>query len=282
MPATAATNIIILGSAHPAIPSTGLTNSEDEGLTWGEPVQVISSGFKKRHRPYACYADDGQATIHIVFTDSHPRRFGNSIYHVTLRDGVFYTANGTPIQALADGPVTPSQCEQLYRGSMSFERPEGTDSVPGAAWPSSIMVDQQGHAHIAYSVHHDITDHRYRIASWNGERWCDREVAYAGNGLYARESSYTGLITLDPCDPSCVFVSTDMHPQSGEPIGQHEIFCATIGVKDDRSTIEWTAVTSNSPVRNLRPLILRPDDRRIVLWQRGDFVTFRDYQMDTV
>ena len=71
-----------------------LVTSEDEGLTWSDPVQVIDSGLEKRHRPYACFTDDGASTIHIVFTDAHPRRFGNSIYHVALRDGVFYRADG--------------------------------------------------------------------------------------------------------------------------------------------------------------------------------------------
>ena len=259
-----------------------VVTSEDEGLTWGDPVQVIDSGLEKRHRPYASYADDGDATIHVVFTNGHPRRFGNSIYHVALRDGVFYRADGTLIQALADGPVTPSQCDEIYRGSMTFDGPKDADSVPGAAWASSIMVDQHGHPHLAYSVHHDITDHRYRIASWTGERWLDREVAYAGNGLYAKESSYTGLITLDPRDPSYVLISTDVNPHTGEPTGQYEIYRASIGPDDDRSLIAWQAVTTQSPVHNLRPLIVYNNDRRIILWQRGNFVTFRDYQLDVV
>ena len=48
-----------------------------------------------------------------------------------------------------------------------------------AVWASSRpRAGRHGcHPHLAYSVHHDITDHRYRLASWTGDRWLDREVA---------------------------------------------------------------------------------------------------------
>ena len=90
------------------------------------------------------------------------------------------------------------------------------------------------------------------------------------------------MITPDPEDPSRVSIATDVHPVNGGALGTHEIFRASVAIEDDRSTIDWQAVTTQSPVRNLRPLIVRHNNQRIVLWQRGDFVTFRDYQMDTV
>ncbi|HSH09977.1 MAG TPA: glycosyl hydrolase, partial [Oceanipulchritudo sp.] len=113
--------------------------------------------------------------------------------------------------------------------------------------------------------------------------WVDREVAYAGNCLYDDESSYTGLITVDPVDPSIVFISTDVNPSSGQATGGlHEIYRARIGLEDDISTINWESVTRNSPVRNIRPMVLNDGAVRVVLWQRGEFISYRIYDLDTV
>jgi hypothetical protein len=155
--------------------------------------------------------------------------------------------------------------------------------VPNSAWTSSIVIDGQGRPRIGYTVYLSNDDHRYRLASWNGSKWIDREVAYGGKCLYERESSYTGLITLDPVDPEVVFISTDVNPATGEDTGgKHEIYRARIKPEDDIRTLDWKPVTRNSPVRNIRPVILRDGDTRLVLWQRGEFKTYTDYDLDTV
>ena len=76
-----------------------------------------------------------------------------------------------------------------------------------------MVIDKNGYPHIAYSVYKTNKDHRYRITSWDGTIWHDREVGLAGTALYDMESSYTGLITLDPVDPSYVVISTDIEPR---------------------------------------------------------------------
>lgn len=55
-----------------------------------------------------------------------------------------------------------------------------------------------------------------------------------------------------------------------------------VGPDDDITTIEWEPVTQNSTVRNIRPLIVRDGDYRVILWQRGRFNTYTDYRLDTV
>jgi len=62
--------------------------------------------------------------------------------------------------------------------------------MPFSAWTSSIAIDANGHPHIGYTLYLNNYDHRYRIASWDGEKWFDREVAFAGKHLYQRESRY--------------------------------------------------------------------------------------------
>ena len=261
-----------------------LITSQDHGATWDEPVHFFANEVGGRHRPYPRYASNGTDTIYVSISDAHPRNFGNSLYYFEFRNGKFHKADGTVIKDLAkDGPLRPSECEQIYTGSMTQEKPEGFESVPNAAWTSDIAVDAHGHPHLGYSVYLSNVDHRYRLASWDGAKWIDREIAYAGKCLYPRESSYTGLVSLDPVDPTVVFISTDVDPATGKDTGaKHEIYRAKISATDDIRTIKWQAVTKSSPVRNIRPLILRHGDQRIVLWQRGEFRTFTNYDMDTV
>ncbi|MBX2816359.1 MAG: BNR repeat-containing protein [Saprospiraceae bacterium] len=255
--------------------------SKDHGETWSNPTHLIEDEVDGRHRPYARYCSDGKSTIHISFTDAHPRNYGNSLYYAVLKDNHYHRVDGSTIKAVADGPLLPSEADLVYVGRGGTN--EETDlSVPYSAWTSSISHDEEGHPHIAYSVYLDNQDHRYRIASWDGIQWQDREVAHAGGCLYDRESSYTGLIALDPQDPSYVVISTDVHPTTGAPLGVHEIFSARVGPGMEKSNIKWVALTEESPVRNIRPLILRYRKKRVVVWMRGDFRTYTDYDLDAV
>jgi len=256
--------------------------SEDHGDSWGEPTHFITSEIDGRHRPYVRYAGNGVDTIHLSLTDGHPRNVGNSLYYAAFRAGKFLRVDGSVIKTLAeDGPLRPSESERIYEGSGEVSDEPGT--VPGAAWASAIALDQNGHPHVAYSVHLHNEDHRYRVAHWNGKEWIDREVAHGGHCLYERESSYTGLIALDPNDPAEVVISTNVDPGTGaDSGGKHEIYRARIRPDDSIETIAWEALTKDSPVRNLRPLVLSDGNRRVILWLRGVYNTYTDYDQDVV
>jgi rhamnogalacturonyl hydrolase YesR len=257
--------------------------SSDHGKTWSNPVHFFRNEVGGRHRPYARYAGNGKDTVYVSITDAHPRNYGNSLYYFEFRDGNYYKADGSLIKALADGPLLPSEAELVFKGSGTQLKPKGCESIPFSAWTSSIAIDAKGRPHIAYTLYLNNDDHRYRIASWNGKKWIDREVAFGGTCLYQRESSYTGLISLDPADPSVVFISTDVDPTTGKKIGgPHEIYRAKISENDDLSSIRWKAVTKAASECNIRPVVVRDRDQRVVLWQQGRFTTFTDYDLDTV
>lgn len=258
--------------------------STDHGESWGEPTQLIKDEVKGRHRPYARYVSDGVDSVHIAFTDAHPRSYGNSIYYTAFRKGGFYKADGRNIKDLKQGgPLRPSEAELVYQGSGEQRQGGHGQSAPRSAWTSSIVLDENEHPHIGYSLYLSNSDHRYRIASWDGSKWVDREVAFAGKCLYTKESSYTGLIAIDPGDPTTVLISTDVDPSNGEDGGgKHEIYRAKIRLQDDIRSIQWTAVTSDSPVRNLRPMIVRGEGYRVFAWLRGEFQSFTNYQLDVV
>jgi hypothetical protein len=257
--------------------------SSDHGLTWSAPVHFVRNEVGGRQRPYARYAGNGEDTVHVSLTDAHPRNFGNSIYYFQFRDGRFFRADGSLIRSLADGPLAPGEAEMVFRGSGTEIKPKGYESVPLSAWTSSVAIDAEGRPHIGYTLYLNDSDHRYRIASWDGQGWLDREVAFAGKALYPRESSYTGLITLDPTDPSMVYISSDVDPGSGADAGgTHEIYAARVGLEDDIDTIQWRALTSGSPHRNIRPVVVAGGGYKVVLWLSGPWNTYRDYHSAVV
>lgn len=257
--------------------------SQDHGLTWGEAQHLIANEVEGYQRPYARYSGDGNDTVGISFTDAHPRDFGNNIYYAEFRAGSFFTAAGRFIKNLQEhGPLLPSEAEKVFAGGGGDFR--GVDrSAERSAWTSSIEFDSDGHPHIAYSLYLSNRDQRYRVASWDGSRWIDREVAYAGTRLYEREASYTGLITLDPSDPSNAVISTDVNPLTGEALGgKHQIFRARIPASESRGSIHWERLSYDDKRHNIRPIIATGNDHKAIIWLRGQYRTYTDYNLDAV
>ncbi|MBN1490938.1 MAG: BNR-4 repeat-containing protein, partial [Phycisphaerae bacterium] len=252
--------------------------SDDEGETWNAGGVLITE--PGRERPYAKYASNGTDTIHFVFTDGHPRNCLNSIYHAYYRDGKVHTSDGKVIRALADGPITPAEATRIFEG--------GKNRV---AWTSDLHLDPKGHPVAAYTLHRKPdfeNDHRYRYARWDGSQWHDFEIAHAGTWLYEKEADYTGNIAIDPDDVNTVFISTDAHPTSGEPListadGQrhYELFRGVTA--DGGKTWTWTPVTANSPCDNIRPIVPKWNAAKtVVLWLRGKLETYTKYDLDVV
>ncbi|MBN2161811.1 MAG: BNR-4 repeat-containing protein [Pontiellaceae bacterium] len=256
--------------------------SSDQGTTWSGRTHLITDELGW-DRPYARYFQGKENGVGISFTDAHPRQYGNNLYYAEFRDGAFYRADGKKIKDLAAGPLKPSEAERIYRGSETKKKPDGCESVPNSAWCAAMATDADGRPVLGYSLYINNEDHRYHIAAWNGERWIDREVAYAGNCLYPAESSYTGLIAIDPEDPSRVVISTDVNPKSGAALGgRHEIYAAEVGSDDNVHSIQWRAVTRDSGAKNIRPMIVSGGGYKVLVWLRGDYTTYTDYTCDAV
>jgi len=257
--------------------------SGDHGTSWANRTHFIADEVAGRHRPYPRYVQRDADTVGVSFTEGHPRNFGNSLYYADFRDGTFFMADGTRIKELADGPLLPSEAEKIFSGSGIEAKPDGFESVPNSAWTCAMATDALNHPHVGYTLYLSDSDHRFRIASWNGKEWIDREIAYAGNCLYPRESSYTGLMSFDPVDPTQVFISSDVDPSTGADLGgKHEIYRARIREGDDISSIKWEALTSGSDHRNIRPIVVAGEGYKAVLWLRGPYRTYVDYASDVV
>jgi hypothetical protein len=125
-------------------------------------------------------------------------------------------------------------------------------------------------------------DHRYRYARWDGSAWIDNEVGFAGTRLFAREDDYTGLISIDPGNPSTVYLSTNAHPETGSPVlsrvdeQRHwEIWRGDTA--DGGGTWSFTPVTADSEADNLRPMVPTGSSTPVLVWLRGNYRTYTDY-----
>lgn len=248
--------------------------STDHGSTWTTGRKLIDDGLEERNRPYVRYCSNYLDTIYLSFTEAHPRNLETSIYFAAFRGGTFYHVDGTLIKDLEqDGPLTPQEATRIYAGG----------GEAGRAWTSSIRLDPEGRPVIAYSVHLGGDDHRYRYARWDGRRWHDHEIAFAGDNLYPEEEDYTGLVTVDPSNVDVVYLSSDVDPETGDSVGTgaYEIYRGA--TTDFGATWHFEAITSNSQADNIRPIVPPSEgDYRAVLWMRGDYRTYTDYDTDIV
>ena len=239
-------------------------------------------------RPYVKYASNNTDTVHFITSENHPRNHDNSLYHGYLKDGAVYRSDGSFVRRVEDGPVRPNELTLVFEGN--------PDRV---AWISDIHLDKEGNPFIGFSVQFDDADKpdledqgqdiRYFYGRLNGKTWNVHQMAYAGTGLYEAENDYSGLIALDPQNPSTVYISTNSHPETGQPLisredkkRHYEIFKGS--KVDDSESWTWQFVTLDSTEDNLRPIvpINNGQTRNMLLWMRGSYETYTNYDLEIV
>jgi len=245
--------------------------------------------LKSEGRPYMKYhnSQDG-SKIHIVATDQHPRDFDNSIYHGVMDGRSLVDSFGRLLDEdlSDDNAVTPSELSLVFQGD--------PDNV---AWMADVGVDDHDQPVIAFSVQKDGRDlppknggldHRYHLARLTDSGWQQHEIAYAGERLYPFEDDYTGLVAIDPEDENRLVISTDADPDTGDALissadmkRHYELY---EGVSTDGGvSFEWTALTMNSTMDNIRPIIPAWEgEQRVVLWMRGTYTSYTDFDTQVV
>ena len=250
--------------------------SDDGGETWH-----YGGMFLKGHRgyaPYFKYATNGVDEIHFVGTEDHPRNFDNSVYHGVVRGQTIYHSDGRafgPLSRTTDKSGDIWDLTPVFRGD--------PDNV---AWVVDLHLDEAGNPVCVFSVQKDGRglpggqggmDLRYHYARWDGRTWHQREIAHAGRRLYPNEDDYAGGAALDPQDTGVVYLSTDAHPVTGQPLvsnadGQRHYELFRGRTDDGGDSWAWTPITANSDADNLRPLVPVWDERRTaVVWMRGRY-----------
>ena len=250
--------------------------SDDDARTWryGGKLYVGAAGYS----PYTKYISNNRDMIHFVATENHPRNFDNSLYHAFIRDGNIHHSDGkiiAPLSTTTNCAVRPWDMTRIYQG--------GSNNV---AWMTDIHLDKKEHPVVLFTVQVGSAglprgqggdDHRFHYARWDGKKWIEHEIAFAGKRLYSGEDDYTGLGAIDPQDTSVVYLSSDADLKTGQPListadgkRHHELFRGE--TKDGGATWKWTAITANSTTDNLRPLVPISNDKRTALvWMRGEY-----------
>jgi hypothetical protein len=262
--------------------------SDDLGQTWQSGNIVINvPSTATLQRPYVRYAFNGRDTVHLVYTEAHPRDYDNSLYHIFYRNGTLHRSDGVAVHTLTEGLLRPDEGTRIYQGDSQH-----------VAWGVDVALDAGERPIAVYSVQMNSAglptgqggeDIRYRYARWDGAQWRDYPLAFAGSRLYAGEDDYSGLAALDPANPSIVYISTNADPALGTPLvstadgrRHYEIFRGI--TRDEGATWEWLRLTQGSTMDNLRPIVPPPGNggQKVLLWLRGQYRAYTDYQQEVV
>ncbi|TLV03942.1 BNR-4 repeat-containing protein [Dyadobacter luticola] len=248
-----------------------MITSTDNGQTWSEPKVVITSKvLDTNNRPYVKYCSDGNARIHLIFTDGHPAVEPlNSVYYCYYENNAFWRADNSLICKVDALPFHPSDATLVYKAT-----PE-----TGKAWIFDITADAKGRPAILYARYPTNEQHQYFYAKFDGKSWVDNKVVEAGKwfphtpaGQKEREVNYSGGMTFDPISPETIYFS---HQIDG-------IFEISRGVTQDAGK-SWkiSPVTRNSELDNVRPFVPRnktAKNKTVLLWmQNRSYIHYTDY-----
>ncbi len=231
--------------------------SDNHGASWTMGGVFLDFPDQVPRRPYVKYASNGRDTIHMLYTESTPYSFDTSIYHLYYRNGMLYRSDGKLIRALSPGLRHPDEGTLIYRGNSQ-----------NVAWISDAQVDEQGRPWIGYTVRKGtLTEPAERVGA---------------------DHDYTGLIALDPEDRRTVYISTNAHPVTGQPLisasdgKRHwEIFRGV--TRSDGATWTGTAITKDSTEDNIRPVVpIWKSKQYALLWLRGTYRSYTDYDLAVV
>ncbi|MBD3367153.1 MAG: hypothetical protein GF405_03120 [Candidatus Eisenbacteria bacterium] len=242
-----------------------------DGLQWSSERQLMVGAGSK---PYFKYAPDGAGSVHIAFTDGHPRgEPENSIYYLCYRDGAFYEADGTQAAELDDLPFSPDDADTVYGGS----------AETGRAWVSDISLDGDGRPVVVYATFPEVDDHRCYYARWDGSAWVRREVTRTGSSFATDPVMRVGRVdrplyymfggaSIDPLDASRVYVAREVRS-----VYEIERWCTP----DSGRTWTGWPITRGSSVHNVRPFVpwCELDGGPEVLWLSGTYDDYDSYEM---
>lgn len=236
-------------------------SSSPDDATWAPARTLI---VVPGHRPYVKYASDGRDTIHLGFTDGHPRNLETNIYYAAYRAGALHRADGTRIKAMSELPLLPSEADLVYDTSHR-------------TWIHDVAVDGAGRPVMVFAVLVAPDAHEYHYARWTGSAWQEALITPAGGSIdeSGKEPQYSGGIALDHENPEVVYLSREVR-------GVHEVEQWTTA--DGGSSWSGEAITSASTVKNVRPVSPRglrslAEDMSVV-WLRGEYDHYLAYRTE--
>ena len=219
-----------------------------DGRTWEPAATLIRV---RGQRPYVKVASDGRDTIHVAFTNGHPRETATSLYYARYTAGAWYRADGRRLPA---PPFAPADADLVYDV-------DATATTPGCMTSPSTPPGTRASS-TPCSARPPIT--ATATPAGPAATWEDRQLTPAGGFIDddGKETQYSGGIVFDHADPDTVYLSRPID-------GQWEI--------ERWHGPAWThtAVTAGSSEKNVRPVVARGGGP---LWMRGSYVNYRAYR----
>lgn len=252
--------------------------SNDDGSNWTAVGKLLTEGGGG-DRPYVRYAASDDK-IFLMTSNRHPRDFPNSIFSGYVQDGQLHQMNGTVVDNnLFDGSaVAPTALTSVFNNGSTFG---GT--TMNRAWTINVEVDNTNNPVGIFSARANDSefDHRFFYSRFDGQQWQVNELARAGGFLYSSERDYTGLVSIDPSNPNVVYMSSDIDPRSDTETDKYELYKGL--TSDFGQSWDWSAITSNSTIDNLRPVVPEWDGKNTaVTWLRGNYYTYTNWDTDVV
>jgi hypothetical protein len=270
-------------------PVPNIAYSDDWGVTWqymGKLNGLTATGYSNY---YHKFRSNGIDRIDFIGCEGHPRDFNNSIYHGYIKGGKAYNSFGDVIDS---NLFNQDACSIRAFTPIFITSTPATDSNH-TGWTNELELDKNGFPVCLYQTRHGITpwgqssgswgntgaaDHRFFYGRFNGTSWTSTELCKMGVGLHWAEQDYIGMGCIHPDDVNLIYVSTNYDPVTDVNIGKHEIFKGV--TYDNGATWNWTQITFDSTVDNIRPAIPPWNaNNTAVFWERGDFPTQGQFDM---
>jgi hypothetical protein len=256
--------------------------SDNNGVDWQYMGKLNSrAGASTYSNYYHKFRSNGVDRIDFIGVENHPRDNNNSVYHGYIKNGKGYNSFGTVIDNNLYDQDAPSI--QAYTPIFIAATPAADACHTG--WTNELELDKNGYPVCLYQTRHGTTtwgdpyghwgnigaaDHRFFYGRFDGTKWTSTELCKMGVGLHNKEEDYIGMGCIHPNDVNVIYVSTNYDPVTSVDIGKHEIFKGV--TYDNGKTWNWTQITFDSTVDNIRPAIpLWDAHNTAVFWERGDF-----------
>ncbi|MBN1911232.1 MAG: BNR-4 repeat-containing protein [Pirellulales bacterium] len=272
--------------------------SDDWGETWNYAgPMTLPLVPNDSNNGYVKFTTNGVDRIDFTITEAHPRNYNNSIYHGYIQGGQIFNSTGVVIDSnLFDTSAAPPDA---YTPVFLSAPEDGVndDTEYHRAWTTELERDAAGNIHTLFTTRYGTettlpdndkrrpgdADHRLFYARLDAatSTWSVTELCKMGEPFYDNEQDYTGLGAIDPKDPSTIYVSTAIDPRDDTETAYREIYKGK--TLDQGATWQWTPITENSLVDNVRPIIPAGEENQTtVLWLRGNRHGFQGYHKTVV
>jgi hypothetical protein len=245
--------------------------STDQGDTWSYGGFLTTNDNIGYVNGYFKYCSNSIDRIDFVCTEYHPRDFNTSIYHGYIKNGKTFESDGTVVDdtILDKNPSSPQDYTPVFQAN--------TD-VKGIAmthcWNTDVHRYSDGTIATIVTARTNTDSnnptHAFIYCRYDGSTWSHTYLGNAGLKLYYSEQDYTGLAAMHPKTPDIIYISSTYDPRDDTFLTKHEIFKGV--TRDSGLTWQWTPITENSTVDNLRPIVPEWQEYKTALiWFRGTY-----------